>query len=85
MKTTEYTPAVSRAHRRHSAEFKAEVIAACLQPSHSGRRIFATTLIEKGVGINAVSTLMGHSSVSMTSQYVENNPTRLKQICTDLF
>jgi integrase/recombinase XerD len=53
--------------------------------SHSGRRTFATTLIEKGVDIKAVSTLMGHSSIAMTAQYVANNPVRLKQICTDLF
>lgn len=53
--------------------------------SHSGRRTFATTLIEKGVDIKAVSTLMGHSSIAMTAQYVEDNPVRLKQICTDLF
>ncbi|MFC3469040.1 tyrosine-type recombinase/integrase [Massilia oculi] len=53
--------------------------------SHSGRRTFATTLIEKGVDIKAVSTLMGHSSIAMTAKYVENNPARLKQICTDLF
>lgn len=52
--------------------------------SHSGRRTFATTLIEKGVDIKAVSTLMGHSSIAMTAKYVENNPARLKQICTDL-
>lgn len=52
--------------------------------SHSGRRTFATTLIEKGVDIKAVSTLMGHSSIAMTATYVENNPARLKQICTDL-
>jgi len=53
--------------------------------SHSGRRTFATTLIEKGVDIKAVSTLMGHSSIAMTAQYVENNPVRLKQICSDLW
>ena|SRR3569833_1106267 len=53
--------------------------------SHSGRRTFATTLIEKGVDIKAVSTLMGHASIAMTAQYVEDNPVRLKQICTDLF
>jgi integrase/recombinase XerD len=52
--------------------------------SHSGRRTFATTLIEKGVDIKAVSTLMGHSSIAMTAQYVEDNPARLKQICTDV-
>ncbi|MBQ5946300.1 site-specific integrase [Massilia sp. ST3] len=53
--------------------------------SHSGRRTFATMLIEKGVDIKAVSTLMGHSSIAMTAQYVEDNPLRLKQICTDIF
>ena len=53
--------------------------------SHSGRRTFATTLIEKGIDIKAISTLMGHASVTMTAQYVEDNPVRLKQICTDIF
>ncbi len=48
--------------------------------SHSGRRTFATNLIEQGVDIKAVSTLMGHASVAMTAQYVENNPTRLRKI-----
>ncbi|MBR7559538.1 site-specific integrase, partial [Mycobacterium tuberculosis] len=40
--------------------------------SHSGRRTFATNLIERGVDIKAVSTLMGHSSIAMTAQYVED-------------
>ncbi|WP_211464760.1 tyrosine-type recombinase/integrase [Collimonas silvisoli] len=53
--------------------------------SHSGRHTFATTLIEKGIDIKAVSTLMGHSSIAMTAKYVQDNPVRLKQICTDLF
>lgn len=48
--------------------------------SHSGRRTFATNLIEKGVDIKAVQTLMGHSSVAMTAVYVENNPHRLRKI-----
>ncbi|KVM48920.1 hypothetical protein WJ58_26145 [Burkholderia ubonensis] len=48
--------------------------------SHSGRRTFATNLIEKGVDIKAVSTLMGHASIAMTARYVEDNPVRLKQI-----
>jgi integrase/recombinase XerD len=48
--------------------------------SHSGRRTFATTLIEDGVDIKAVSTLMGHSSVAMTAQYVQDNPARLRRI-----
>lgn len=48
--------------------------------SHSGRRTFATRLIEKGIDIKAVSRLMGHSSVAMTAEYVEDNPARLKNI-----
>lgn len=48
--------------------------------SHSGRRTFATNLIEKGVDIKAISTLMGHASIQMTSLYVQDNPERLKKI-----
>ena len=49
--------------------------------SHSGRRTFATNLIEQGIDIKAVSTLMGHSSIQMTSLYVQDNPIRLSGIC----
>jgi len=52
--------------------------------SHSGRRTFATSLIEQGVDIKAVSSLMGHASVSMTARYVEDNPLRLRRICQDV-
>lgn len=52
--------------------------------SHSGRRTFATSLIERGVDIKAVSTLMGHSSVGMTARYVEDNPARLRRISEDV-
>jgi len=45
--------------------------------SHSGRRTFATRL---GVDIKAVGRLMGHSSISMTAEYIEDNPERLKKI-----
>lgn len=48
--------------------------------SHSGRRTFATRLIENGSDIKAVSRLMGHASVAMTARYVEDNPIRLKRI-----
>ena len=48
--------------------------------SHSGRRTFATRLIEDGFDIKAVSSLMGHASVAMTARYVEDNPERLKKI-----
>lgn len=46
--------------------------------SHSGRRTFATNLIENGSDIKAVSKLMGHSSIAMTAEYVADNPERLK-------
>ena len=52
--------------------------------SHSGRRSFATKLIERGIDIKAVSRLMGHASISMTAQYVEDNPVRLKRIAEKL-
>jgi len=52
--------------------------------SHSGRRTFATSLIEKGVDIKAVSSLMGHASVAMTARYVEDNPVRLRRICEEV-
>jgi integrase/recombinase XerD len=52
--------------------------------SHSGRRTFATSLIERGVDIKAVSTLMGHSTVAMTASYVEDNPARLRKICEEV-
>ena len=52
--------------------------------SHSGRRTFATSLIERGVDIKAVSTLMGHGSVGMTARYVEDNPVRLRRICEEV-
>lgn len=48
--------------------------------SHSGRRTFATRLIERGVDIKAVSSLMGHASIAMTAHYVQDNPERLKLI-----
>jgi integrase/recombinase XerD len=48
--------------------------------SHSGRRTFATNLIEQGIDIKAVSTLMGHASIQMTALYIQDNPERLKKI-----
>lgn len=42
--------------------------------SHSGRRTFATTLINKGYNLVMVAELMGHSSIEMTRNYVTTNP-----------
>lgn len=52
--------------------------------SHTGRRSFATQLIENGADIKAVSTLMGHSSINMTAKYVEDNPHRLQKMVNTL-
>lgn len=48
--------------------------------SHSGRRTFATRLIESGADIKAVSKLMGHAHIGMTAKYIQDNPDRLKKI-----
>jgi len=52
--------------------------------SHSGRRTFATTLIQNGADIKSVSTLMGHSSINMTGEYVQDNPDRLKKMVSNV-
>ena len=50
--------------------------------SHSGRRTFITRLIEQGADIKAVSRLAGHANIATTSEYVEDNPLRLKRIAS---
>lgn len=50
--------------------------------SHSGRRTFITRLIEQGADIKAVSRLAGHANIATTSEYVEDNPERLKRIAS---
>lgn len=52
--------------------------------SHSGRRKFATTLIESGADIHCVKTLMGHSSIQTTALYFSTNPDRLANLMTNL-
>ena len=52
--------------------------------SHSGRRKFATTLIEQGADINCVKVLMGHSSVQTTALYFSTSPKRLANLMSSL-
>jgi integrase/recombinase XerD len=47
--------------------------------SHSGRRTFATTLGDKGVGIRVIQKLMGHSHIGTTARYIECSDTQLEQ------
>lgn len=47
--------------------------------SHSGRRSFATHLIQSGADIYAVQQLLGHSSIMTTQQYFATSPERLKK------
>jgi integrase/recombinase XerD len=51
--------------------------------SHSGRRSFATHMSEGGVSINNLQTLMGHSSISTTALYINQNPAILSKITAD--
>jgi integrase/recombinase XerD len=52
--------------------------------SHSGRRTFATNLIEKGFDIKSVSVLMGHSSIQTTARYINENPVKLADMVKGL-
>lgn len=52
--------------------------------SHSGRRSFATRLIESGADIYAVMTMMGHTSISTTQNYFTASPERLKRFANSL-
>jgi len=51
-----------------------------LGSSHSGRRSFATRLIERGADIYAIKELMGHESITTTQAYFFASPERLKKI-----
>lgn len=52
--------------------------------SHSGRRSFATRLIEAGYDIKSVSILMGHSSIQTTARYISENPIKLGEMVAGL-
>ncbi|WP_222875761.1 site-specific integrase [Terrihabitans soli] len=52
--------------------------------SHSGRRTLITRLAEQGVDLKAIATLAGHSSISTTCIYIENNPERLSKIMSQV-
>lgn len=52
--------------------------------SHSGRRTMITRLAERGVDLKSIAVLAGHSSISTTTIYIENNPFRLARFMAAL-
>jgi integrase/recombinase XerD len=46
--------------------------------SHSGRRIFAIRLNEKGVGMRTIQKLMGHRNIGTTALYCEVSDTTMR-------
>ena len=50
---------------------------------HCLRHSFATRALEKGVPINQVQMLLGHSNVSTTNEYVRANPVEAIQSIID--
>ncbi len=47
--------------------------------SHTGRRSFATNLIDNGADIYSIKLLMGHSTIETTQEYFSSNPNKLKE------
>ena len=48
--------------------------------SHSGRRTFATRLVEQGHNIEVVQRLLGHSDLDHTGDYLDVDPRTLEEI-----
>lgn len=48
--------------------------------SHSGRRSFATHLIQQGADIYSIQQLLGHASIMTTQKYFTSSPERLKKL-----
>lgn len=48
--------------------------------SHSGRRTFITNLANKGIDLNSIRILAGHTSIATTQIYIEQNPVLLANI-----
>ena len=52
--------------------------------SHSGRRTGATNLFDNGVDVRNVQVLLGHSQISSTIIYLQENPVVLGKISEGL-
>lgn len=48
--------------------------------SHSGRRSLITKLSYSGIDINSIRQIAGHSSISTTQRYIQDNPMLMRDI-----
>lgn len=48
--------------------------------SHSGRRSLITNLAYKGIDLNSIRQIAGHSSISTTQRYINDNPLLMADI-----
>ncbi len=48
--------------------------------SHAGRRSFASTLIRKGLELEQVAILLGHSEIDVTADYIQVDKNRLREM-----
>ncbi len=48
--------------------------------SHSGRRSLITKLADKGVSVNDIRLIAGHSSIATTQRYIQENPNKIANI-----
>ena len=48
--------------------------------SHTGRRTLITKLAYSGIDLNSIRQIAGHSSISTTQRYIDDNPQRIADI-----
>ena len=48
--------------------------------SHTGRRSLITKLAYSGIDLNSVRQIAGHSSISTTQRYIDDNPHKIADI-----
>jgi integrase/recombinase XerD len=48
--------------------------------SHSGRRSLITKLAYSGIDLNSIRQIAGHSSISTTQRYIDDNPHKIAEI-----
>ena len=52
--------------------------------SHTGRRSLITKLAYSGIDLNSVRQIAGHSSISTTQRYIDDNPHKIADILKSL-